>query len=190
LALEYRKNGKLSEQAILEQLFDGASLLFDATAEVGVNHFLSIEAKWRGIPYVCIYATHGAWGGLVMRVNPEKNQGCWMCLQHAKNDYANNGHTLSEHAIPIPIGDDTDELQTAGCIDISFTGSAFDLQQVSLAAVRLAISTLCSKDEGGYPDVDWDVAILQLVDENQKPVAPTWKTYPLKVHPKCPYCNG
>lgn len=99
-----RKNGQLSEVQLLDQLFDGVSLLFDASAEVGVNHYLSREARRRGVPYISIYATPGAWGGLVMRVNPDKDQGCWMCLQFAKDD----------GSIPVPVGDDKGELQTAG----------------------------------------------------------------------------
>lgn len=168
------------EQQVLEQLLEGASLLFDASAEVGVSHFLSEEAKRLRIPYVSIYATAGAWGGLVMRVVPGKTRGCWMCLQHAKMD----------GTIPVPVRDEAGEIQAAGCGDLTFTGAGFDLQNVSLAGVRLAVATLCSGEEGGYPDMDWDVGVLSLADADGRPIAPTWTTHLLEAHPQCPYCNG
>ncbi|ARS35794.1 ThiF family adenylyltransferase [Pontibacter actiniarum] len=176
----HAQSKKPSEQQVLEQLLDGASLLFDASAEVGVNHFLSEEAKRLGIPYVSIYATPGAWGGLTMRVVPGKTKGCWMCLQHAKTD----------NTVPVPIADPAGDIQTAGCGDLTFTGAGFDLQNVSLAGVRLAVATLCSGEEGGYPDMDWDVGVLNLADAEGRPVAPKWSTYTLDSHSKCDYCNA
>lgn len=135
-----RQSGKLTEKQVLDEMFNGISLLFDASAELGVNHFLSYEAKKRNIPYVCIYATQGAWGGLVMRVVPGKTEGCWMCLQYAKRDYPDRF---------IPVMDGEGQVQAAGCGDLTFTGASFDLQNVTLAGVRMAVSTLCSDDEEG-----------------------------------------
>jgi molybdopterin/thiamine biosynthesis adenylyltransferase len=171
--------GAQTEAQALHELLDGASLLFDASAEVGVNHFLSQEAKRRGIPYISLYTTPGAWGGLVMRVVPGKTQGCWMCLQYAKD----------KAIIPVPKSDATGEVQAPGCGDLTFTGASFDLQNVSLAAVRLAVSTLCADTPGGYPDVNWDVGVVSLVDDNHLSIPPTWQTFPLQADPQCPYCS-
>jgi molybdopterin/thiamine biosynthesis adenylyltransferase len=171
---------KRTEQDILDEFLDGVSLLYDASAEVGVSHFLSEEAKKRGIPYVCLYGTHGALGGSVMRVVPGKGTGCWMCLEYHK----------TRGSIPIPVKDDAGEIQAAGCGDLTFTGASFDMQNIVLAGVRLSIATLLSTREGGYPDMDWDVGILSLVDADKKPIAPSWETSPLHIHPECPYCNA
>lgn len=169
--------GNLPEPQLVDELLAGVSLLFDASAEVGVSNFLSTEAMKRGIPYISLYATPGAWGGLVMRVVPGKTEGCWMCLQHAKF----NG------TIPYPPGDvGAGQVQVPGCGDLTFTGASFDLQNVSLAAVRLAVSTLCADTQGGYPDASWDVGILSLVDGEHRSIPPTWQTFPLKA--ECPYC--
>ncbi|MCI1189890.1 ThiF family adenylyltransferase [Hymenobacter sp. DH14] len=182
-ALEHRIGqkpvpGKPNEQQLMNDLLDGVSLLFDASAEIGINNFLSEEAKRRGIPYISLYATPGAWGGLVMRVVPGKTPGCWMCLQYAK-----------DNTIPIPRSDAHGDVQAPGCGDITFTGASFDLQNVTLAAVRLAVSTLCAGTEGGYPDVSWDVGVVNFVDANHLPIPPTWETFPLSIHPDCPYCS-
>ena len=169
--------GEPPELQVLQELLDGASLLFDASAEPGVSHFLSEEAKRRGLPYISLYTTPGAWGGLIMRVVPEKTQGCWMCLQYAKGA-----------AIPIPKSDAAGQVQAPGCGDLTFTGASFDLQNVALAAVRLAVSTLCVGVAGGYPDVAWDVGVVSLVDEDNRPIPPNWQTFALRVDPRCPYC--
>lgn len=167
-----------SEQEVMDAFLDGVSLLFDASAEVGVNHFLSVEAKKRGISYISLYTTPGAWGGLIMRVVPGKTEGCWMCLQHAKYN----------QTIPTPVSDVAGEVQAPGCGDLTFTGASFDMQNISLAAVRLAVSTLSAATTGGYPDVAWDVGVVSLVDEAKQPIPPSWKTFPLKADPNCPYC--
>jgi hypothetical protein len=169
----------LTETQALNVLLNGASLLFDASAEKGINHFLSGEAKRRGIPYISLYATPGAWGGLVMRVVPGKTEGCWMCLQYAKD----------KAAIPIPKGDAAGQVQAPGCGDLTFTGTSFDLQNISLAAVRLAMSTLCGSIPGGYPDVSWDVGVVNLVDDDHLPIPPAWQTFLLKADSRCPYCS-
>ncbi len=79
---DFQPSAKWSEQEVMDRLLDGVSMLYDASAESGVNHFLSEFAKAKGIPYVSLHATPGAWGGLVMRVVPGKTKGCWMCLKH------------------------------------------------------------------------------------------------------------
>ena len=167
------------EQQEIEDLLEGASLLFDASVESGVSHYLSNLAKSKGIPYISIYATPGAWGGLVMRVVPGKTEGCWMCFKHAQDT----------GIIPVPVKDDDGEIQAAGCGNQTFTGASFDLQNVSLAGVRLAISTILSGTPGGYPDFNWDVGVVKLMD-NHNPIAPTWETFPLNIHTNCPYCAG
>ena len=74
-----RKDGH-HEGELLDDLVKGISLIYDATAEFGVQHFLSEFARERQIPYISVVATPGAWGGRLMRVRPGTTQGCWTCL--------------------------------------------------------------------------------------------------------------
>ncbi|MGK7391812.1 MAG: ThiF family adenylyltransferase [Candidatus Cyclobacteriaceae bacterium M2_1C_046] len=171
--------GQPIEQEIINQLYEDVDLLFDATAESGISHFLSQEAKSRNIPYVMIHATPGALGGVIMRRIPELTPGCWMCLQYAKAD----------NTIPATPQEDEGVIQQAGCGDITFTGANFDLQNVTLAGVRMAISTLSLGHEDGYPDPNFDVGILKMVDAEKNPTFPVWEPHPLNIHPQCPYCN-
>jgi molybdopterin/thiamine biosynthesis adenylyltransferase len=125
----------------LNQLFDGISLLYDASAEEGVTHFLSVEARKRNIPFVNIWATEGALGGQVLRVIPGQTEGCWMCSMY---------HRLDEK-ITAPPFDVNGKIQTRGCGDITFTGAGFDLQNITLAGVRMAVSILSKECENSYP---------------------------------------
>lgn len=174
-----------SEQTLADRFFEGLSLIVDATVEVGIHHFLSVEAKKRGIPYICMYATPGAYGGMVMRMVPDKNTGCWMCMRHMENDKFREG----VRDMDLPSDRAGGLIQPPGCGDITFTGAGFDLQNISMAGVRLAVSTLCSGNDAGYPDVDWDIGVLRLFDDDGKPLMPTWKGFSLEKHPECPYCK-
>lgn len=162
-----------SDIEVLDSFMDGADLVYDATAEVGVQHLLSALAAERGIPYVCVSTTPGAWGGLVARIRPGRTRGCWVCLQYA----------LEDESIPPPPADPEGGTQPAGCASPTFTGAGFDVSEVSAAGVRLAVSTLSAGDARAYPDVDWDVAVVSL--REGRLIAPRWDTFPLNHHPSC-----
>jgi molybdopterin/thiamine biosynthesis adenylyltransferase len=169
-----RGNGT-TDLKILDELVDGADLVYDATAEVGIQHLLSDLARQRRLPYLCVSTTAGAWGGLVVRIRPGRTEGCWLCLQHA----------LMDESIPSPPADPTGQTQPAGCADPTFTGASFDVGQIALAGIRLAISTLLDGKSGGYPNVDWDVAVISLRTSGGEIIAPQFDTFKLNRHPSC-----
>lgn len=160
---------------ILPECLADADMIIDATAEWCVSHFLSDLAKQKGIAYLWATGTSGGWGGTVGRVVPGKTQGCWKCYQSK----------LTDQSIKTPNQEATPNIQPTGCFHPTFTGAGFDMDHVSLAAVRLAISTLCVNEEGRYPDFDWDVGIVDLWKETGVPIAPEWHTYKLTMHPDC-----
>jgi len=168
-----------AEWQVLDQFLNGASLVFDASAEDGVSHFLSQLASERGLPYIMIYGTQGGWGGVVLRQVPGRTAGCWMCFKHALND----------NTITAPPADASGAVQPLGCADPTFTGTSFDMQNIVLAGVRLAVATLCHNVEDGYEDLNWDVGVLALNDGQGAPIAPIWQTYKLQRHAACPYCE-
>ena len=129
-----------SEKMVVAEILEGVSLIYDATAEVGVNHYLSDYARTHNIPYLCVSATMGGWGGFVCRVRPN-SEGCWMCFRHAEND-----GVISTY----PPHDEAGTVQPKGCSDPTFTGAGFDMAFVALTGVRVAISTLCEGHAGGY----------------------------------------
>lgn len=159
----------------LGKLLEDADLLYDATAEVGLHHLLSDLASERRLPYVYVSTTPGAWGGRILRIQPGRTEGCWMCLQHATSD----------QTIPSPPFDPSGKVQPRGCADPTFTGTGFDVAEVALNGVRLAVSTLVGGLDGGYPEADWDVAIISFRDESGRQIMPRWQTFKLHRHPSC-----
>lgn len=170
---------EIRESQIIDKFLENSHLLIDATAEFGVHHLLSYESKRRDIPYISLYATPGAYGGSIMRQIPYKT-GCWSCFIHMESD----------GSIPALNVDETNGwVQPPGCGSITFTGANVDLQQISLMAVKLAISTLCKGEVDAYPPVPWHIARVNLFGEKGELLVPDWKTYDLPVHPHCHYCN-
>jgi hypothetical protein len=157
-------------------MFEGVDLIFDATAERGVQLFLSSKASDLGIPYVMAESRPGGWGGLIAKILPGGDNGCYYCLLHA----------LKDESIEPPPAKEEDFIQPQGCISPTFTAASFDTSTISMAAVRLAISTLIANQSGGYPSIEHNVGVLSLRDPSTGLATfPNWKTYHLGKHPNC-----
>lgn len=163
------------ELEILSEALEGTDLIFDATAEWCVSHYLSDLAREHGIPYLWATGTPGAYGGIIGRVVPGKTCGCWKCYQRK----------LSGGEILIPNHADVPDVQPVGCFHPTFVGTGFDMDHVTLGAVRLTASTLCASEQGMYPDFTWDVGVVNTWSADGVPIAPEWKTYTLERHPEC-----
>jgi len=156
-----------SKAELVEEFFKDADLIYDATAELGVHHFLSSVAEQRGIPYVLASATAGAWGGMVARFSP--GGPCWKCFQRA----------MTEGKIPIPPEDPDGSFQPTGCANPTFTGTHADLQEVALAGVRLAISSLSEES------TTWNAAMVSFKEKDLLSL-PKWSILNFKSYPDCP----
>jgi hypothetical protein len=164
------------EMEVLDRILDGADLIYDATAEWGINLLLESLARDRNIPYVWASTTYGVWGGITGRVVPGHTGGCLCCY----------GYHLGDGSIAIPNEAPNGMIQPVGCSDRTFTGSSFDAELIALAAVRLAVATLCRGVDGAYPDLSWDVGVVNLRDKTGIPIPPSWKCIALTRHPNCP----
>lgn len=173
------------EAKIMSTIFDEADLIIDATAEYTASHLITDSAKEFEIPCVHVTGTHGSYGGIVSRFMPGNDSFCWGCLQEAiENEKEGDNECV---AIAPPPASKEDGVQIRGCFDPAFTGTGFDMDHIALAAVRLAVATLCRESCGGYPDFDWNVAVISLWDQKSAmPISPKWKTYTPGVHPCCP----
>lgn len=169
--------GDEGDLEVLGSMLAGASLVYDAMAEIGIQHFLSDAARAQGIPYIAVSGTQGGWGGLVVRIRPDGDAGCWYCFRRAQ----------LEGRIPPAPHDPGGVVQPAGCGDPTFMGASFDLVSVALAGVRTAVATL-SGPEGGYPDGDWDVLVITFRDPAGNPVPPNFQEFKIPKYPDCPSC--
>src|SRR5207248_652470 len=144
------------ERTVLEDLLRGADLLYDATAERGLQHLLADLARTRNLTYVSVHATNGAWGGRVLRLNPAADGPCWNCLQHH----------LADGLVAAPMQRSPEDwVQPEGCASPTFVGASFDLSEVSIAGVRAAVATLQPASAGSPADVRSEVAVVSLRDE-------------------------
>jgi molybdopterin/thiamine biosynthesis adenylyltransferase len=188
-AMTWRVGGLRADEGEHEGLFlrgalESANLIYDASAEPGVRFFLSEVARDRRIPYIGIAATQGGWGGWIIRIRPDGTEGCLRCLEFAFADEPN-----AETYIAWPPADkDAGAVQPVGCADPTFRATGFDVAQVTLMGVRMAVGTLTAGEADGYPDGEWDVAVLRLRNDVGDVVPPTWATYALPRHPKCGSC--
>lgn len=174
-----RVSGGKSDEDILEELTSGASLIYDASAEFGVQYMLSEYARERRIPDVCVMGTQGGWGGWVIRIRPDHTKGCWSCFQ-AMRTFDN---------LPEPAAAAMPDIQPVGCSNPTFTGAGFDLTHIALQGVRVAVSTLCAEASGGYPALDWDIAVVSLRSTDGHLIGPITQTFSLTRHPRCPVCE-
>ena len=165
----------LRDRDVLNDIFGTADLILDATAEFGVQRLLSDLALDREIPYIGVYATHGGYGGEVMRLVKGRT-GCWMCLALHRAD----------GTIPGPVSKPGEWAQPPGCAAPTFSGGSWDLTEMSLAAVRMAVGTIV----GGDDDYEWDVGVLSLRAADGRRIAPQWQTFSLAPHPNCTGCKA
>lgn len=173
------------EHHVLDAMLNGSSLVYDATAEWGLQRFLADTARDRGMPYVSVQGTPGGWGGLVVRIIPGETEGCWLCLQHWRNEPIDAGGIA-----PPPSDDVVGDVHPQGCANATYTGANVDLSEVALQGVRTAIGILARGVKGGYPPASWDIAVLALRDATGSLTVPQWSTYRLRRHPQCVECAG
>lgn len=168
------------ELRAVDAMLDGADLVLDATAERGLQHLLSDLAQQHGLPYVAVWTTAGAWGGMVIVLNGTNASGCWVCLQHA----------LTEGIIPAPPADATGGVQPAGCASPTFTGSGFDVSSIALVATRIVAGELGRGVRGAYPPLDGSVVRIALRTSDGAMIPAQAETFVLEPRPHCQTCRG
>lgn len=176
------QSGAPSDQEQIATIVAGVDLIYDSTAELGVQHFLTSYAWQNGMTYVGLSGTLGGWGGKVFRIRPGTGCGCWFCYRLF----------CEEGTIPEPAcaPNDHGTVQPTGCADPTFTGAGFDMLHFALAGVRLVVSTLCEGSPRGYPPAGCDVIHIRLRDDDGSFVTPHYETYNITPHPECHHSHA
>lgn len=165
------ETGPVDSHEFIKSFIQGADLVVDAIAETNVSLYLSNLCQETTTPYVWATGTQGAWGGIVGRVVPNITDGTW-------TDFSKH---YDSGQISAPPAEEHSDIQPVGCFHQTFTGSGFDLDNISIMTTRLVISILANGKEDGYPNFDWDVGVLHLWDEKTgNPIATKWETHKLK----------
>lgn len=142
-------------------------LVIDATASHGVTSWLGDACRTAGIPLVACMATADVDGGVVGVFR--RGGGCPRCLEHAWH-----------HGDLPPFGEASVEpsLQPPGCSERTFVGGSYDLQEISLQAVRMVLAALA----GGDGSV---VASLRFDDGSSGIRLPSWRLDGLRRYEAC-----
>lgn len=159
----------------LEELIRSADVVVDVTASDECQ--FAVAALCQDLEKLLItgYASEGVAGGIVVRLRPGK-PGCFVCLHQHWHD----------GTIPLPPIDAEGILVPLGCNSPTFTGGAFDLQEISLELVRSAIG-LAAPDERDAGDWDW--SMLALVDGDRR-CLPRWECGEITPRTGCPCGKG
>lgn len=161
-----------NEISVVERFLAGASLVVDASAEIGVQQLISDFAREVGVPQVFVSATPGARGGHVALIRPGTGA-CWHCWKR---------HTL-EGSLPLPPIEEDGVVQPPGCASPTFTGASFDLLPPTAQAARVAAAAISAEGDGD--SVVWVCAVPPNGFD-----APEWSTHPIRTFQDCPVCGA
>jgi len=158
----------LNSHDFLIEIIKKSDLIIDCTAESNVSHYLSNLCSFLKRSFVWATATTGGWGGIVGKTSPTEGSGNWFEFSQQYWD----GKIIK------PASEEGPMVQPTGCFSPTFTGTGFDLDQVSLMTTRVSVSLMLKDKDESYTGFDWDVATLNLWDdEGILPIAPEWSTY-------------
>lgn len=163
------------DDSLFDSILPEVDLVVDATAAYGVSTILSDHCRARFIPLIALYASPPVEGGVVARFAPQS--GCPTCLEFA--------HHAGTIARARGFGEDRGLQQPPGCAERTFTGASFDLQELSLQAMRLIVETLEHPD-GAAESV---VQTLSLVTDGKR-APPAWRVDALPKAEECSCATG
>lgn len=169
-----RSKDNVSQFEKLTTIISDHDLIIDATAELGVNHVLAELCRLQNRPFLLANATPGAWGGMVAQFRADRRHSCWLCMRSSLYEPPSED---------LPHADPRGELQPPGCAARTFTGTSFDLQEVALEAVRVAVGLVGAED--GYPQTPWQLSILNLRANDRTRILPQWSSKEIIKRPNC-----
>lgn len=157
-----------NEAPVLDSFMDGADIVVDASASSMVNIVMWRRCQDRNVLMVKVAATPQVRGGTVMVHAPSGP--CPTCLDIARD----------AGRAALPAGQtDAGNVQPIGCAEPTFPGADYDLQELSLQAVRAAIDAL---QEGASTSTAYS---LSLRDDAGRACAPRWTMEEVLIEAAC-----
>lgn len=168
----FSNENRLGDSATLAGLLSGVDLIIDGTASFGTTMLIREEAHSRSLPLVVLYASPSVAGGVVAVYAPDG--GCPICLELAWQD--------EPKIIEAPPGmfEEAALIQPPGCAERTFSGTFFDLQELSLQAMRVAAGMLTSNAKS-RPSTVYTLTF----QEEGGVRCPSWRKNILPPHPRC-----
>jgi hypothetical protein len=177
LGMSSMSSTTIDEIHAADDTLDGVDLVIDATAELGVQLFLSDQARRRNLHFITVESREGAFGGLVVRYRAGR-AGCYNCFKLHQRD-----------GLFTVVGDEVGgRVQPRGCATPTFVGAPFDLAPLAAQAARLVAQTLVAGP--GLPDTATDIALFQATAPDWSTQGlPRWEHHVLTPHPECIRCS-
>jgi hypothetical protein len=131
----------------LEAAVKAADLIVEASGTHQLAQLTGRLSAETETPMISAWLTEGFWGAEVARLRPGRSM-CWHCFATAQQD----------GRLPRAPSGPPSQVSAQGCSHPTTAGAGFDALEAAAIAARLVVQTL--EPEGGYPDSDWDHAIL------------------------------
>ncbi|RWI85436.1 MAG: hypothetical protein EOR22_31075 [Mesorhizobium sp.] len=158
------------DDALFAKILGGADLIVDATASSGISRLLAARCRTAGKPLVSVFGTLSLKGGVVAGYHPMS--GCPTCREFL---YQKNPEMKAPGS-----GDMSGLLQPAGCAEATFTGSSYDLKELSLEAIRMIVDVLTDPDS-------FHSSVLHTLSlyDGRKRQPPIWRVDQLPAQEEC-----
>jgi hypothetical protein len=158
------------DEKALSDATNGVDLVIDATAAYWNMAYIHDFVGQQGLRLMAMHASPPVTGGVVVFYGP--NGGCPACLLRAWDD----------GSIPEPpgIGDESGLAQPPGCAERTFAGVSYDLQEISLHAMRVASAFLVNGSS-----TDLTVVHTLSFDVQSGVKLPSWRAETLSRHTDC-----
>jgi hypothetical protein len=168
----FSNNEPFDDSSALADALDGVDLVVDGTASFGATGLIWDETLSRSLPLVVLYASPSVAGGVVAVYAP--TGGCPVCLEDSWRD---EPETI---APPPGMFEEAELVQPPGCAERTFSGTFFDLQELSLQAMRVAAKLLADNVKPSSSTV----FTLSFREEDGVRI-PSWRRDNLRPHPGC-----
>jgi ubiquitin-protein ligase len=162
----------MGDLSALDQTIAGVDLVVDGTASFGTTSLIHDQARSHSLPLVVLYASPTLGGGVVSLFMP--GSGCPVCLEWAWEDKPN------VIAPPPGMFEEAELIQPPGCAERTFSGAFFDLQELSLQAMRVVAGFFASNR------LPSSSVVYTLAFQNKNGIrVPSWRENGLPPHPQC-----
>ena len=173
-AVEWSSESPLAQ---LAKAVEAADVVVEASGSHQIAQLVARVCAEQGKPMVATWLTEGFWGAEIVRIRPGETI-CWSCFVEAQRD----SDALTAESGP------PSQVVAQGCSHPTTAGAGFDAVEAAALATRLVVQTL--GPEGGYPDCEWDHAVLNFRRDPTDPEHRRIATEVLEGRDDCERCQA
>jgi molybdopterin/thiamine biosynthesis adenylyltransferase len=154
---------------------EGADLVIEASGSHQLAQLTSRLCAESGRPMIAAWLSEGFFGAEVVRIKPGETM-CWRCFAAAQR----RGELAGAEDGP------PSQVIAEGCSHPTSAGAGFDALEAAALTARMAAQTL--RPTGGYPDSEWNHAVLNFRRHPEDPDHPRMRVHALPPVSDCESC--